>query len=209
AYLWDIATGKRLAAPLVHQAGIPSVAFSPDGRVILSGNTDRNSAGTVLQWDRATGKPKGVPLRHRRGVEYVAFTADGAGIVTASHYAFGAFLWDARGQRLGTPLWQQEALESTALSPDGQSILTGGADSTMRLWQVSRGLSRPVDTNPDPRAEASPGPRARERLPEYLLNRVLAYSTDRKTVLVSDGEKIARLWDTRTGQPVGAPLRHA
>jgi WD40 repeat protein/serine/threonine protein kinase len=208
AYLWDIASGKRLGAPLVHQGGVPAAAFSPDGRVIVSGNTDGNTAATVLQWDRATGKPKGVPLRHRRGVEHVAFTSDGAVIVTASHYAFGAFLWDAKGQRLGTPLWHQEALESIALSPDGKAILTGGDDSTIRLWQVSRSLSRPIDTNPDPRTEAGPGPRAKERLPDYLLNHVLAYSTDRKTVLVSDGEKIARLWDTHTGQPIGAPLRH-
>jgi WD40 repeat protein/serine/threonine protein kinase len=209
AYLWDIASGKRLGEPLVHQGGVPAAAFSPDGRVIVSGNTDRNTAGTAVQWDRATGRPKGVPLRHRRGVEHVDFTPDGAGIVTASHYAFGAFLWDARGQRLGTPLWHQEALESIALSPDGLAILTGGADGAIRLWPVSRALSRPVDTNPDPGAEAGPRPRARERLPEYLLNRVLAYSTDRKTVLVSDGEKIARLWDTHTGRHVGAPLRHA
>jgi WD40 repeat protein/serine/threonine protein kinase len=207
-YLWDIASGKRLGAPLVQQGGVPAAAFSPDGRMIVSGSTDSGTAGTVLRWDRATGKPKGVPLRHRRGVEHVAFTPDGAAVVTASHYAFGAFLWDARGQRLGTPLWHQEALESIALSPDGKAILTGGDDGTIRLWQVSRGLSRPVDTNPGPGAEAGPGPRAGERLPEYLLHHVLAYSSDRKTVLVSDGEPIARLWDTHTGRPLGAPLRH-
>jgi WD40 repeat protein/serine/threonine protein kinase len=208
-YLWDIASGKPLGPPLVHHAGVPAAAFSPDGQVIVSGSTDANTAGTAQQWDRTTGKPKAVPLRHRRGVEHVAFTPDGAVIVTASHYAFSAFLWDARGQRLGTPLWHQEALESIALSPDGKAILTGGNDSTIRLWHVNTGLSRPIDTNPNPRTEAGPRPRAEERLPDYLLTHVLAYSTDRKTVLVSNGEKIARLWDTHTGQPIGAPLRHA
>jgi WD40 repeat protein/serine/threonine protein kinase len=208
AYLWDIASGKRLGPPLVHHAGVPAVAFRPDGRVIVSGSTDANTVGTAQPWDRATGKPMGVPLRHRRGVEHVAFTPDGAIIVTASHYAFAAFLWDARGQRLGPPLWHQEALESIALRPDGQAILTGGADSTIRLWQVGRSLLRPIDTNPDPRTAAGPSLRTGEKLPNYLLHRVLAYSTDRKTVLVSNGEKIARLWDTHTGQPIGAPLRH-
>jgi WD40 repeat protein len=207
-YLWDIASGKRLGAPLAHQRGVPAVALSPDGQVIVSGSTDANTVGTALLWDRATGKPKGVLLRHRRGVDHVAFTPDGAALVTTSHHAFGAFLWDAQGQRLGTPLWHQEGLESIALSPDGKAILTWGHDCTLRLWQVGRSLSRPIDTNPDARTEVGPGPRAEERLPDYLLHHRLAYSTDRKTVLVSNGEKIARLWDTQTGQPLGAPLRH-
>jgi WD40 repeat protein/serine/threonine protein kinase len=207
-YLWDIASGKQLGPPLIHQWGVPAAAFSPDGQAIVSGNTDGNTAGNALQWDRATGKPKGVPLRHRRGVEHVAFTPDGAVIVTASHYAFGAFLWDVKGQRLGTPLWHQEALESIAISPDGEAILTGGNDSTIRLWQVSRRLSRPIDTSPNSRTEAGARPLAQDRLPNYLLTNVLAYSTDRKTVLVSNGDKIARLWDTHTGQPFGAPLQH-
>jgi WD40 repeat protein len=204
AYLWDIASGKRLGLPLVHHGGVPAAVFSPDGRVIVSASKD----GTVQKWDRATLKPKGLPLRHPRGAEYVAFTPDGAVIVTTSPDAFAAFLWDANGQRLGTPLWHQEAVDSIALSPDGKAILTGGADSTIRMWQVSRSLSRPIDTNAYSSTEAGPGPRAQERLPIYLLTHVLAYSPDRKTVLVSTGEKIARLWDTHTGQPLGAPLRH-
>jgi WD40 repeat protein len=211
-YLWDLASGKPLGPPLPHQRGVPAAAFSPDGRVIVTGSTDgmtaRSMGGTALQWDRATGKPKGVPLRHRRGVEHVAFTPDGAVLVTVSQQAFAAFLWDAKGQRLGTPLWHPQALGSMALSPDGKTILTGGHDSTVRVWQVSTSLSRPIDTNPDSTTEAGPGPRAQERLPGYLLHHPLAYSTDRKTVLVSTGEKIARLRDTHTGQPIGAPLRH-
>jgi WD40 repeat protein len=211
-YLWDIASGKPLGLPLVLQRGVPAAAFSPDGRVIVTGSTDANTAGrvggTALQWDRATGKPKGVPLQHRRGVEHVAFTPDGAVIVTGSNLGFAAFLWNPRGQRLGTALWHQAALGSMAVSPDGKTILTGGHDGAVRVWQVGRSLSRPTDTNPDSRTETAPRARAEERLPNYYLHQPLAYSPDRKTVLVSSGEKIARLRDTRTGQPIGAPLRH-
>jgi WD40 repeat protein len=199
-----------LATPDLH---VRYLAFSPDGRVIVTGSKEGNTAGsmegTVLQWDRATGQPTGVPLRHRRGVEHVAFTPDGAIIATTSQNAHAAFLWDrSSGQRLGTPLWHQQGMPGTALSPDGKTILTAGDDHTLHLWQVSRSLSRPIDPNPGSRTDAGPGPRAEEKLPRYLLHRMLAYSPDRKTVLVSNGGKIARLWDTHTGRPLGAPLRH-
>ena len=40
------------------------------------------------------------------------------------------------------------------------------------------------------------------------MNKAIVYSPDRKTVLTSDGRRIARLWETSTGLPLGSPLRH-
>ena len=36
----------------------------------------------------------------------------------------------------------------------------------------------------------------------------MAFSPDGKTVLTGSDDKTARLWDVKTGQPIGAPLKH-
>jgi WD40 repeat protein len=54
-HLWQLDTGKRLSPALdVHQGGVESVAFSPDGKTLFSASSDR----TVRSWDPATGKER-------------------------------------------------------------------------------------------------------------------------------------------------------
>ena len=60
ARLWDAATGQRLGQILAHSDGVMSVAFSPDGKTILTGSQDK----TARLWDAATGRPVGPPMPH-------------------------------------------------------------------------------------------------------------------------------------------------
>jgi WD40 repeat protein len=45
ARLWDVATGKQLGPPLAHShaLGVSSVAFSPDGRFVLTGGYEKTA----------------------------------------------------------------------------------------------------------------------------------------------------------------------
>jgi WD40 repeat protein len=57
-----------------HTSLVRSVQFSPDGRLIASGSSDR----TVRLWDVADGSQLGAPLTGSRGsVETVAFSRQG------------------------------------------------------------------------------------------------------------------------------------
>jgi hypothetical protein len=67
-------------AILPHQERVCAVAFSPDGRMALTGSEDR----TARVWDAAAGTPLGQPLAHRGSVFAVAFSPDGRTILTGS-----------------------------------------------------------------------------------------------------------------------------
>jgi WD40 repeat protein len=205
AYFWDAATGARLGPPLVHEDAVGTVSMSPDGLTVLTACLD----GAVRQWDRATSRPKGTPLQHRFGANRAFFAPDGATVVSGSDKAIAAFLWDAAtGQRVGTPLWHYGVSSYLAMRPDGRAVLTGGGGDTVRLWEVGNGLSRPLDPAVGRRPPAGSAAPAEPRLPSYYLFHSVAYSDDRKLVLTSDGGRVARLWETATGRPVGAPLMH-
>ena len=49
------------------------MAFSPDGKTILTGRKDK----TARLWDAATGLPIGKPMEHPDNVDSVAFSPDG------------------------------------------------------------------------------------------------------------------------------------
>ena len=101
-----------------------AVAFSPDGKTILTGSLDN----TARLWDAATGRPLGQPIVHSSAVMSVAFSPDGKTILTGS-YDKTARLWDAAtGRPLGQPMVHSGRVTSVAFSPDGKTILTGSND---------------------------------------------------------------------------------
>src|SRR5207248_2542937 len=74
---------------LFHPAGgVSRAAFSPDGRMVLTGGTE----GVARLWDVKTGKVLG-PAPGREGVLAVAFSPDGRRLAAAGRHGRIA-LWD-------------------------------------------------------------------------------------------------------------------
>jgi WD40 repeat protein len=134
ARLWDAATGAPIGAPMTH-ASVVHIAFSPDGKTVLTGSPDR----TTRQWDAATGKPLGPPQTHATEVRAVAFHPDGKTVLTGGGDG-NAQRWDlATWRPFGPPLAHEGEVTSVGFTRDARLIVTASADGTARLWHPETG----------------------------------------------------------------------
>jgi len=129
--LWDVGSGKSRLSLGDSAGNTHSVAFSPDGAVLATADTD----GTGL-WDAATGRLMATLTAASAPVSKLAFSPDGKTL--ASGGADGVTtVWDVATRRiLFTLTGQARSVESVAFSPDGSVLATASYDDTVRLWRT-------------------------------------------------------------------------
>jgi WD40 repeat protein len=109
-----------------------SVAFSPDGRQILSGHWD-----VVHLWDFQTGEHVQQFVGHDGPVRSVSFSADGQRALTAGTDET-IRLWSCEtGKELAQCAGHDKPVACATFVLGGRCILSAGADGTVRLWDVS------------------------------------------------------------------------
>ncbi|WP_008316933.1 WD40 repeat domain-containing protein [Leptolyngbya sp. PCC 6406] len=224
--LWD-QSGQLIGEPWVgHQYPIWSVAFSPDGETIASGEAD----GKVRLWNRS-GQPIGEPfLGHQFEVSSVAFSPDGETIVSGGKDGT-VRLWNRSGQLIGGEIIPDamNTVVSVVFSPDGEIIASVGRSGRVRLsdsngqligesWETHQGWVYSVAFSPDGENIVSGSEDGTLRLWDRSGQPIGDSWTGNQGVIASvtfspDGETIAsggadgtvRLWN-RAGQSIGEPL---
>ncbi|KIN99576.1 hypothetical protein M404DRAFT_1004516 [Pisolithus tinctorius Marx 270] len=121
-----------------HTSRVNGVGFSPDGKRIVSGSSDK----TVRIWDAERGVQIGGSLQGCDGpVWSVGFSPDGKRIVSGS-WDIIVRIWDAeRGVQIGGPLQgHDDQVLSVGFSPDGKRVVSGSQDKTVGIWDVEQGM---------------------------------------------------------------------
>jgi len=210
------------------EAAVRTVAYSPDGRRLLTVSEDN----TARLWDVRTGLPVGQPMRHQDLIYQAVFSPDGQRVAVTGSEGTPS-LWDARaGEPLGQLLGNRAYASHIAFSPDGQTIATAGRDNAARLWDAQTGrLLRELIVHGDDGtikdAEFSPDGKRLATVnnngfvalwdiqTDKLLNQMrdslansAQFSPDGTRLLTAGRGTMALLWNPETGQPVGEPLKH-
>jgi WD40 repeat protein len=132
-------TGPEMVMQTGHNDEIACVAFSPDGKRVLTGSRDR----TAMLWDAQTGHKLREFSGYARAVSAVAFSPDGKRVLASSTDGAAA-LWDAESGRklLSFPSGpevpnrskQWEFAVPVAFAGDPEKALIGG-----QLWNTRSG----------------------------------------------------------------------
>lgn len=118
-----------------HQYSIPTVAFSPDGKVIVSGGWDHS----LKLWDVATGRELYALSGYSRFVYSVAFSPDGKSVASGSNDSTIKLLDVATGRELLSLSGHSGGVKSVTFSPDGKTLVSCGGDASVKLWNVATG----------------------------------------------------------------------
>ena len=105
----------------------PVLAFSPDGRTLVSDyGQDEDSPGLVVLWDVAAGKYRTALRGHTGRVNTVAFAADGRAVTTAGTDGV-VKPWDVvTGQERLTLRGLAGRTLRRAFAADGRALVAGG-----------------------------------------------------------------------------------
>ena len=127
--LWDVKSGKHIKTLKGHTEMVRTLAFSSDGKTLVSGSDD----DTLRTWDTNTGRMLRQLSGHSNDVKSVVFSRDGKIIASGSKDA-SVRLWDAEtGRFLPTLRGHFWGVEAVAFSPDAKTVVSG-ASSTILFW---------------------------------------------------------------------------
>jgi WD40 repeat protein/tRNA A-37 threonylcarbamoyl transferase component Bud32 len=199
--LWDVRTGQQRASLRENRVGVGSVwkvAFSPDGRILVS----VGGSGTLF-WDARPTRELAYFKAHRYRITSIAFSPEGQALVSAGEDAT-IKIWDAKtGRRRALLDGNGSTVAAVAISPDGQMLASGSSMSPgpfrsvgeIKMWDAKTGGEL---------WSARTGRESNSRFrPAMSSVFAVAFSPGGTTLASSSPDEIT-LWDARAGRAIAA-----
>jgi WD40 repeat protein len=229
-HLWTLYNSNQ-ATLQGHKGSVLSVAYSPDGKRIVSGSQDN----TVKVWDANKGQEILSFKGHTSAVDSVVWSPDGKRIVTANRHPFRETTVKVWDDVTGQQLLAVKGSGPVAYSPDGKYIVSRsgdrtrkgryvGPDKTLKVWDAQTGQERislkghawdvlSVAYSPDGKRIASSGAatvrvwdaKKGEEILSLKGSGPVAFSPDGKHVVCASGgssKSTLKVWDVATGQEI-------
>lgn len=163
-----------------HAGKIKSLAISPDGKILVSGCTDK----TIQVWDLKSGKAIRTLSENIGEVSSVAISPDGNFLAVGSceHPKGNVKVWElATGKLLHTLLGHQKPVNFVIISPDGKILASGS--NKIKIWNLHKGDR--ICT-----------------LWHAFAVHAAAISSDGTILASASSDGKIRLWNPRTGEPL-------
>ncbi|MCI0550942.1 MAG: WD40 repeat domain-containing protein, partial [Anaerolineae bacterium] len=156
--IFNIETGEQIGTLKGHSDTIHTLAFSRDGRLLVSGSVDNtvriwriwqvvDSGSSVLQWE-ALATLEG----HRGFVFGVAIAPDGSKVVASFVNTLRLWRADSYGRfNSSTSIEMKKhtaVVHCVAWAPDGRYIVSGDFDGRILLWENNGTFIKEIDTYP-------------------------------------------------------------
>ncbi|WP_179953293.1 PD40 domain-containing protein [Desulfobotulus mexicanus] len=180
---------KKIEASLVHtftghSDSVNSVAFSPDGKNILSGSADQR----LMLWDLVSNANTKTFTGHSGQIYSVTFSPDGKSILSGS-WDDTIKLWDLASGKAIKSIAIGSDVNDAAFSPDGKSILSG-SDNSLKLWDSASGKNVSNFSGHS----------------GYIFS--VTFSPDGKNILSGSQDNSIKLWDTASGKEIKSFTGH-
>ena len=178
---WD-AVGQYMPSLVFngHNARVTNLAFSPDGKTLISGSQD----GTVRAWDTLTGSQRFTCSEFMAPIIGIVFSQDGRTVASVNGHGWGNprffqhWLWDTRtGSQLS--MHALKILEAMAISSDGATLVAEDRNRTFHLWNLHQNHSQAALASVHPKSD---------------LNVRFAFSPDGNILASGDKTGSLRLW---------------
>ncbi len=229
---WDVATRERVASLDAHRSWISSLAYSPDGTILVSGSSD----GTVMLRYVGTGSAARFP--GFMGFRTMGMSPDGLKVAVGTED--GTILqWDLETRSAHSTLESIQSIgpvRSLAYSPDGTilaSSASSSGDETVILWDTAtqdeiatlhpkRGAVSAISFSPDGYILASGMGDGSVKMLDLGTREVIAsldghareitsvaISPDGNTLASASFDMTVRLWDVAARSEIATLTGHA
>ena len=201
--LWDVRSGREVAALANQKEEINGICFSPDGERLASA-----SANNVQLWDVGTGKLLTTLNGHFGGVSHVCFSPDGKQLATAGTDGI-VKLWNMMGAGEQAILTgHQEEVGQALFSPDGQCLASCGKGDSVMLWDAVTGKQlftlepnlHPRDLKKEQAQNKSPNGFVPPKPPSITFVKRIAFSADGRMLASGCFDNSVKVWDVASGK---------